>query len=52
LQHTLFDDYDIVALHGDYIVLERTPGSDGWSLLRDELASRGLSLTRAPDCEP
>ena len=51
LQHPLFDDYAVVAAHGDYVVLQRTPGSDGWGLLRDELEARGLQLTPASGCE-
>lgn len=51
LQHTLFDNYDIVAREGDYILLERSSGSDGWTLLQSELTARGLHLTPAPGCE-
>ena len=52
VQRVLFDDYDLVARHGEYVLLERNPGSAGWTALQSELAARGLQpMTRAPDCE-
>lgn len=51
LQHALFDDYDIVARHEEFVLLERSPGSDGWNLLQKEFEGRGLQLNPAPGCE-
>ena len=52
VQQVLFDDYRLVARHGEYLILERSPGSDGWTALQNEFAARDLQpMTRAPGCE-
>jgi len=51
LQHTLFDDYDIVARHAEFVLLERSPGSDGWNLLQKEFEAQGLQLNPAHGCQ-
>ncbi len=52
VQRVLFDDYRLVAGHGEYLILQRNPGSDGWTAVQNELAARDLQpMTRAPDCQ-